>query len=160
MELAQLGFIPLSYYKNSDYACFFSANSVQKPIIYLTPEATANSRINARLPYVFLCSRLGHYLKVLQRENIGSSKSRQELESELNQWLQTLVTKMNNPGPELMAIHPLREGQVTVATVPDNPGYYQVHLYAVPHFQVEGMDVKLSLVAQMPTGENTKNSKT
>lgn len=156
LELAQLGFIPLSYYKNSDYACFFSANSVQKPVIYSTKEATANSRINARLPYVFLSSRLGHYLKVLQRENIGSSKSREELENELNQWLQTLVTKMNNPGPELMALHPLREGQVSVASIPDNPGYYQVNLYAIPHFQVEGMDVKLSLVAQMPTGENTK----
>jgi type VI secretion system protein ImpC len=156
LELAQLGFIPLSYYKNSDYACFFSANSLQKPIIYSTPEATANSRINALLPYLFLSSRLGHYLKVLQRENIGSSKSRDELENELNQWLQTLITKMNNPGPELMAIHPLREGQVTVANVPDNPGYYQVHLYAIPHFQVEGMDVKLSLVSQMPSSENKK----
>ncbi len=154
LELAQLGFIPLSYYKNSDYACFFSANSVQKPVIYSTAEATANSRINARLPYVFLSSRLGHYLKVLQRENVGSSKSREELERELNLWLQTLVTKMNNPGPELIAVHPLRAGQVTVTPYPDNPGYYQVQLYAIPHFQVEGMDIKLSLVAQMPTGEN------
>lgn len=30
-EFANLGFIPLSYYKNRDYACFFSANSAQKP---------------------------------------------------------------------------------------------------------------------------------
>lgn len=154
LELAQLGFIPLSYYKNSDYACFFSANSVQKPIIYSSIEATANSRINARLPYVFLSSRLGHYLKVLQRENIGSCKSSEELQRELNFWLQTLVTKMNNPGPELIAMHPLREGQVIVTPYPDNPGFYHVQLYAVPHFQVEGMDIKLSLVAQMPTGEN------
>lgn len=29
-EFANLGFIPLSYYKNRDYACFFSANSAQK----------------------------------------------------------------------------------------------------------------------------------
>lgn len=28
-EFANLGFIPLSYYKNRDYACFFSANSAQ-----------------------------------------------------------------------------------------------------------------------------------
>jgi type VI secretion system protein ImpC len=158
LEFANLGFIPLSYYKNSDYACFFSANSIQKPIIYDTPEATANSRINSRLPYIFLSARLGHYLKVLQRENIGSTKNREELEIELNRWLNTLITKMNNPGPELIATHPLREGKVEVIAIPDNPGFYRVNLFAIPHFQVEGIDVRLSLVAQLPTGEKA-NSK-
>ncbi|MHC4018198.1 type VI secretion system contractile sheath large subunit, partial [Yersinia pseudotuberculosis] len=47
-EFANLGFIPLSYYKNRDYSCFFSANSAQKPALYDTADATANSRINAR----------------------------------------------------------------------------------------------------------------
>lgn len=159
LELATLGFIPLSYYKNSDYACFFSANSVQKPTIYSADHATANSRINARMPYVFLSSRLGHYLKVLQRENIGSNKDRDELERELNLWLQTLITKMNNPGPELIAQHPLRDGRVEVLTIPDNPGYFRVNLYAIPHFQVEGLDVQLSLVSQMPTGDSANLKK-
>lgn len=154
LELAQLGFIPLSYYKNSNFACFFSANSIQKPIIYDTPEATANSRINARLPYIFLSSRLGHYLKVLQRENIGSAKTKEELELELNRWLNTLITQMNNPGPELMASHPLREGKIEVIPLPDNPGYYRVNLFVMPHFQVEGIDVRLSLVAQLPGKEH------
>ncbi|EOV9586487.1 type VI secretion system contractile sheath large subunit [Cronobacter sakazakii] len=63
-EFANLGFIPLSYYKNRDYACFFSANSAQKPALYDTPDATANSRINARLPYIFLLSRIAHYRSV------------------------------------------------------------------------------------------------
>ena len=71
-EFASLGFIPLSYYKNRDYACFFSANSAQKPALYDTADATANSRINARLPYIFLLSRIAHYLKMIQRENIGT----------------------------------------------------------------------------------------
>jgi predicted component of type VI protein secretion system len=30
---------------------------------YDTADATANSRINARLPYIFLLSRIAHYLK-------------------------------------------------------------------------------------------------
>lgn len=152
LEYANLGFIPLSYYKNSDFACFFSANSVQKPQQYLAADATFNSRINARLPYIFLSSRLGHYLKVLQRENIGSNKNRIELESELNAWLQTLVTKMNKPGPELAATHPLRDGQVSVEEIPDNPGFYKISMYAVPHFQIEGIDVRLSLVGKLPKG--------
>ncbi|HBD3716484.1 TPA: type VI secretion system contractile sheath large subunit [Escherichia coli] len=149
-EFANLGFIPLSYYKNRDYACFFSANSAQKPALYDTPDATANSRINARLPYIFLLSRISHYLKIIQRENIGTTKDRRLLELELNNWLRGLVTEMTDPGDELQASHPLRDGKVVVEDIEDNPGFFRVKLYAVPHFQVEGMDVSLSLVSQMP----------
>ncbi|KHJ59134.1 type VI secretion system contractile sheath domain-containing protein, partial [Burkholderia glumae] len=35
-EFANLGFIPLSFYKNHDFACFFSASSTQKPALYET----------------------------------------------------------------------------------------------------------------------------
>ncbi|KIH76531.1 type VI secretion system protein ImpC [Geoalkalibacter ferrihydriticus] len=153
LEFAKLGFIPLSYYKNSDYACFFSADSVQKPAEYHTPDATANARINARLPYIFLVSRIAHYLKVLQRENIGTTKSRQTLENELNGWLQTLVTKMKDPEPDLLATHPLKDGRVEVEEIAENPGFFSVSLYIIPHFQIEGVDVRLNLVAQMPRAE-------
>jgi type VI secretion system protein ImpC len=154
LELATLGFIPMSYYKNSDFACYFSANSAQKPTLYQNADATANSRINSRLPYIFLSSRIAHYLKVLQRETIGSNVSRIELENRLNEWLQTLITKMNNPDPEQMSKHPLRDGKVEVTDIEDNPGFYRVTLYAMPHFQIEGVDVSLSVVAKMPTKKN------
>ncbi|CAK9889242.1 MULTISPECIES: type VI secretion system contractile sheath large subunit [Pseudomonas] len=149
-EFANLGFIPLSYYKNRDYACFFSANSAQKPALYDTADATANSRINARLPYIFLLSRIAHYLKLIQRENIGTTKDRRLLELELNKWVGGLVTEMTDPGDDLQASHPLRDARVIVEDIEDNPGFFRVKLYAVPHFQVEGMDVNLSLVSQMP----------
>lgn len=149
-EFSNLGFIPLSYYKNRDYACFFSANSTQKPALYDTADATANSRINARLPYIFLLSRIAHYLKLIQRENIGTTKDRRLLELELNTWVRSLVTEMTDPGDSLQASHPLRDAKVTVEDIEDNPGFFRVRLFAVPHFQVEGMDVNLSLVSQMP----------
>jgi type VI secretion system protein ImpC len=149
-EFANLGFIPLSYYKNRDYACFFSANSAQKPALYDTADATANSRINSRLPYIFLLSRIAHYLKLIQRENIGTTKDRRLLELELNKWISGLITEMTDPGDDLQASHPLRDARVTVEDIDDNPGFFRVKLYAVPHFQVEGMDVNLSLVSQMP----------
>ena len=37
-EFAQQGFIPLSFYKNKNYACFFSAQSVQRPKTYSTAD--------------------------------------------------------------------------------------------------------------------------
>lgn len=152
-EFAREGFMPLSFYKNSDYACFFSANSAQRAQEYDDPVVTANMRINARLPYIFLVSRIAHYLKVIQRENIGTTKSKTVLEDELNGWVRGLVTEMNDPGPELIATHPLKAAQVTVSEIEDNPGFFSVSLSVMPHFQIEGIDINLSLVSQMPKGK-------
>jgi type VI secretion system protein ImpC len=153
-EFSKQGFIPLSFYKNRNYGCFFSASSVQLPEEYQDESATANARVNARLPYIFLTARLAHYLKVLQRENIGACKSASVLEGELNSWLKGLVTEMQNPGPELAATHPLSQGSVTVSENPENPGFFRVALSVTPHFQVEGIDVNLSLVSKMPQAKN------
>lgn len=147
---ANLGFIPLSIYEGKDYACFFSANSTQKPKVYDDAAATANSRVNSRLPYVMLASRIAHYLKVLQRENIGTTKDAGRIQSELNKWLNGLVTKMPNPTDDLIAKYPLRAGEVTVSDIEENPGFYRVSMMIMPHFQVEGMDISLSLVGKMP----------
>ncbi len=152
-EFAQEGFIPLSFYKNRNYACFFSANSSQKPQEYDDPTITANMRINSRLPYIFLVSRIAHYLKVIQRENIGSTKSKKVLEDELNDWIKKLVTEMNDPGPDLIATHPLKAAEVSVNEVEDNPGFFSVGMSVMPHFQIEGIDINLSLVSQMPKGK-------
>ncbi|KOY60220.1 hypothetical protein AM629_20575 [Photorhabdus heterorhabditis] len=58
--------------------------------------------------------------------------------------------KLTDPSDDLQASHPLREARVVVEDIDDNPGFFRVRLYAVPHFQVEGIDVSLSLVSQMP----------
>lgn len=154
LELANLGFIPLSIYKEKDFACFYSANSVQAAKRYHEAPATANAHLNTRLPYVFLASRIAHYLKVLQRENIGAAKNAALLEQELNDWLQRLVTKMHQPDQTLMATHPLKMAKVLVLEKVDNPGFFEVQLFISPHHQLEGVDVTLSLVAQMPAALN------
>lgn len=149
-ELADFGLIALSYTSNHDYACFYSAHSTQKAAAFDAPDAAANSRINARLPYIFLLSRIAHYLKLIQRENIGTTKDRRLLELELNNWIRSLVTVMTTPGDDLQSSHPLREAKVEVEDIEDNPGFFRIKLFVVPHFQIEGMDVSLSLTSQMP----------
>jgi type VI secretion system protein ImpC len=79
-ELAEQGFISLTMRKNSDNAAFFSANSAQKPKFFGNTkegkEAETNYKLGTQLPYVFVVNRLAHYIKVLQRENIGTWKER------------------------------------------------------------------------------------
>jgi type VI secretion system protein ImpC len=152
-EFAELGFIPFSFYKNRDYACFFSANSCQKPKIYIDDDSTANSRLSARLPYLFLVSRLSHYLKVIQRENIGAAKEKDDLQLELEEWLNQYVTEDIAPSPAAKAKYPLSAAELTVNDIADNPGFYNVEMLVRPHFQVEGIDVALSLVSRLPKGK-------
>jgi type VI secretion system protein ImpC len=147
---SNLGFIPFSNYQGKDFSCFFSANSTQKPTVYDSPEATANSRINARLPYIFLATRIAHYLKVMQRENIGTTKDRVKIEQELDTWIRGYVTEMKDPTEAQISKYPLRAAQVRVYDIEDNPGFFRVETMIMPHFQIEGMDISLSLVGQMP----------
>jgi type VI secretion system protein ImpC len=47
-ELAKNGFMPLVHRKNSDFAAFIGAQSLQKPAEYDDPDATANANLAAR----------------------------------------------------------------------------------------------------------------
>ena len=148
-ELSELGFIPLTQRKNADNATFFSSNSVQQPKYFGTdPEARIaelNYRLGTQLPYLFIINRLAHYIKVLQRENLGSWKSRADLEGELNRWIRQYVADQENPSPATRSQRPLRRALVTVNEVDGDAGWYQVGLEVTPHFKFMGANFTLSL---------------
>ena len=152
-ELAEEGFIGLTMRKGSDNAAFFSANSVQKPKSFgLSPEGKAaetNYKLGLQLPYMFVINRLAHYLKVMQRENIGSWKERVDLERELNNWINQYVADQDNPLPGVRSRRPLRQAQVTVEDVEGEPGWYRVGLKVRPHFKYMGAFFTLSLVGKL-----------
>ena len=152
-ELAEQGFIGLTMRKGSDNAVFFSANSIQKAKRFADNEegreAETNYKLSTQLPYMFVINRLAHYLKVLQRENIGDWKNRGELEAELNRWLRQYVVDMENPTPLVRAERPLRNATVEVTEVPKEPGWYKVDIKVVPHFKYMGAYFTLSLVGKL-----------
>ncbi len=152
-ELAEQGFIALTMRKGSDNAAFFSANSCQKPKTFGLSkegkEAELNYRLSTQLPYMFIMNRLAHYIKVIQREHIGTWKERQNLEAELNKWLSQYVTEMDSPAPEVRSRRPLRFARIEVNDVPGEPGFYSVTLKARPHFKYMGAAFTLSLVGKL-----------
>ena len=90
-ELAKNGFMPLVHRKNSDFAAFIGAQSLQKPFEYDDPDATANANLAARLPYLFACCRFAHYLKCIVRDKIGSFKEREDMQTWLQKWIMNYV---------------------------------------------------------------------
>jgi len=94
---------------------------------------------------MFIINRLAHYIKVLQRENIGSWTSREELQAELNTWISQYIANQENPSPEVRARRPLRQAEIIVEDVEGEPGWYRVAMSVVPHFKYMGADFTLSL---------------
>jgi type VI secretion system protein ImpC len=152
-EFAEQGFCALIPRKDSNNAAFFSANSVQRPKVFQRTDeglaAQRNFMLGTRLPYMFVTTRLAHYLKVLQREQIGTWKSQSDLERELNTWIRQYVSNMPDPPPEVRSRKPLREARVLVEEVPGQVGWYRCNLRVVPHLKYEGAAFELSLVGKL-----------
>jgi type VI secretion system protein ImpC len=149
-ELAKNGFLPLIFRKNSDFAAFIGAQSLQKPQEYVDPTATANANLAARLPYLFASCRFAHYLKCMVRDKIGASMTLGSLQSYLQAWLLNYVDgSPETSSTEYKASHPLADGRVEVEEDEENPGYYSAKFFLRPHYQLEGLTVSMRLVSRM-----------
>ena len=153
-ELSKLGFLPLCHYKDTDYAVFFGAQSVQKPKKYDRPEATANAAISARLPYILATSRFAHYLKVMARDKIGSFMEASDCQNWLNRWILNYVNGNPDSNQEVKAKYPLAEAKITVEEIPGQPGSYNAVAWLRPWLQLEELTASLRLVARIPKQGN------
>jgi type VI secretion system protein ImpC len=155
-ELDKLGFLPLAHYKNTDYAVFFGAQSVQKPKYFGKKKdvqfANENAQISARLPYIMAMSRIAHFLKVIARDKIGDFMERSDCEKWLNNWIAEYVST-GSPSKEEKATYPLAEAKVEVSAIPGKPGAYNAVCYLRPWLQLEELNAAMSLVTEIPTGK-------
>ena len=147
-EMADLGLMPLSHYKNADYACFFGAQSLKKPTEYVDDEATANEALSCRLPYMFATCRFAHYLKCMVRDKIGAFMERDDMEQWLSEWVMQYVLK-GGGDDEVKAKKPLADARVEVVDIDGDPGNYRATFFLRPHFQLEGLTASLRLVSDL-----------
>lgn len=152
-ELAKNGMMPLSHWKNEDYAAFIGAESLHNPAEYDDPDATANAKLAARLPYLFATCRFAHYLKCIVRDKIGSFKEREDMAAWLNRWITKYVTSDPHASEDVKARYPLAAAEVVVDDVEGDPGYYSAKFFLRPHYQLEGLSVSLRLVSKLPSAK-------
>ena len=151
-ELAKSGFMPLIHRKNSDFAAFIGAQSLQKPAEYGDPDATANAALAARLPYLFACCRFAHYLKCIVRDKLGAFKERDDMQRWLQEWIMNYVDgDPAHSSEDTKARRPLAAAEVVVEAVEGSPGYYTSKFFLRPHYQLEGLTVSLRLVSRLPS---------
>ncbi|MBI5446076.1 MAG: type VI secretion system contractile sheath large subunit [Deltaproteobacteria bacterium] len=153
-ELAKNGFMPLVHKKNTDFAAFIGAQSLQKPAEYDDPDASANAALAARLPYLFASCRFAHYLKGIVRDKIGSFKERAEMQRWLQKWVMQYVDgDPEHSSEDTKSRKPLAAAEVVVEEVEGNPGYYTSKFFLRPHYQLEGLTVSLRLVSKLPSAK-------
>jgi type VI secretion system protein ImpC len=153
-ELAKSGLIPIVHRKNTDKAAFIGAQSVFKPRSFYGAkgvEATASDNLSARLPYMFAVCRFAHYLKVMIRDKVGSYREAPQLSRWLTEWINEYVDGDPINSTEMdKARKPLAAAAIEIVPLEENPGYYTAKFFLRPHFQLEGVDVGLSLVSKVP----------
>jgi type VI secretion system protein ImpC len=149
-ELSTAGFIPLVHARNTDYAAFFSVNSVQKPHKYESPAAAANARLSAQLPYVFAVSRFAQYMCCMVRDKIGSFGSRSDVQRFMNQWISNYVLLDDKADMKAKARYPLREARIDIEELEGKPGAYRGIAFLRPHFQLDELTVSLRVVFDLP----------
>ena len=151
-ELADCGFMPLVHKKNTDLAAFIGAQSLRQPVEYDDDDASANEQLAARLPYLFASCRFSHFLNKMVYDMIGSFTTRDEVQRMLQKWInQYVLADPDNAPQRARAERPLQKAEVVVTEDEANPGYYNAKFSIMPHYQLEGMTVSMSLVAKLPS---------
>lgn len=155
-ELAKLGFMPILHRKNTDIAAFIGAHSLQDDETragrLVDPDAQANERLSANLPYLFPVSRFAHYLKAIARDKVGTYKERADMQVWLSEWINRYVLQNTAMADDkAKAKRPLAKAEVQVDSVEGRPGYYNARFYLRPHYQLEGINASLRLVSELPS---------
>lgn len=153
-ELSKSGILPIIHRKNTDKAAFIGAQSLYKPRKMDTDEATASENLSSRLPYMFAVSRFAHYLKCMVRDKVGSTMEQEQLQKWLQNWIIRYVDgDPRNSTEAIKAKRPLAGAKIEVFPDEENPGYYAARFFLRPHYQLEGMDIGISLVSRLPNSQ-------
>ncbi|MEP2031296.1 MAG: type VI secretion system contractile sheath large subunit [Paracoccaceae bacterium] len=155
-ELAKLGMMPILHRKNTDVAAFIGAHSLQDDEAragrLVDPDAQANERLSANLPYLFPVSRFAHYLKAIARDKVGTFKERSDMQVWLSEWINRYVLANTAMADDkAKAKRPLAAAEVEVDSVEGRPGYYNARFFLRPHYQLEGINASLRLVSELPS---------
>ena len=83
------------------------------------------------------------------RDKIGSFMTKENVQVFLNTWINDYILGKDDAGQSLKARYPLREARIDVSDIPGRPGCYNATVFLRPHFQLEGMDIGMSLVSKI-----------
>lgn len=150
--LVDAGLMPLSALPYGEEAVFSAVRSMQAPATHIgaaAAAANANARLSAQINSMLCVSRFAHYVKVIGRDMVGSFKTAEEVEAQLQSWVTSYVNTSLSAGPEMRARYPLVGARITVRERPGRPGVYGCVIQLQPHFQLDDVTASFRLVTDI-----------
>lgn len=148
-DLNQFGIMTLCRCPYTTYAAFYSCISVQKPKLYDKEIASANANLSSLLDPILCCSRFAHYIKVMMRDKLGKYTTTEEIRAFLQQWIVQYTAVIDNLSFELRSQYPLREARIEVREQMRKPGSYLCVIYLRPHYQIDEIEARFSLITEL-----------
>jgi type VI secretion system protein ImpD/type VI secretion system protein ImpC len=155
--LVEAGLMPVGILPFGPDMVFGSSRSMQAPASYSGASAAAaeaNARLSAQINSMLCAARFAHLLKVIGRDMVGAFRTADEIERQLNRWLQDYVDANVNSTGDLRARFPLVEGAVQVFERPGRPGVFGCTMHLRPHYQLDDISATFHLATELaaPTG--------
>lgn len=136
---SEQGFVPLMTCYLDHQLAFFN----NRPV-YQSPVDENESRITSMLQTTLIGCRFGHYLKVLIREHIGSYRSAEACQRELNDWLQSYTSNVDYADDSVLARYPLKRSRARVFG-DEKLGIYQCEVELQPQYQFDVINTSIVL---------------
>jgi type VI secretion system ImpC/EvpB family protein len=150
--LVEVGLMPVGALPFGPDMVFGASRSMQAPASYSGASAAAaeaNARLSAQLNSMLCAARFAHLLKVMGRDMVGSYRTADEIERQLNRWLQDYVNTNVNSTSESRARFPLVEGNVQVRERPGKPGSFGCTIHLRPHYQLDDVAAAFHVVTEL-----------
>jgi type VI secretion system protein ImpC len=151
--LRDVGLMPLVHRTDAPAIYLRSANSLQAPKAFGGTaggrEATLSYLLGTKFPYFLFACRIAHYLKLIERELIGETRTPETIEKRLNDWLNRFVIRSNAASAEIRAQYPLRRAQARVTEAPDLRDWFKAEIALRPHVLYLGTALNLVVSDRM-----------
>jgi type VI secretion system ImpC/EvpB family protein len=150
--LVEVGMMPVGALPFGPDMVFGASRSMQAPASYSGASAAAaeaNARLSAQLNSMLCAARFAHLLKVMGRDMVGSFRTADEIERQLNRWLLDYVNTNINSTSESRARFPLVEGNVQVRERPGKPGSFGCTIHLRPHYQLDDVAAAFHVVTEL-----------
>jgi type VI secretion system protein ImpD/type VI secretion system protein ImpC len=149
--LVDVGLMPVTALPFGPDMVFGAVRSMQAPASYTgatAAAAEANARLSAQVNSMLCASRFAHLLKVMGRDMVGSFRTSDEIERQLNRWLQEYVNTNIDNTTASRARYPLVEGEVQVRERAGKPGTFGCIMRLRPHYQLDDVSTTFQLVTE------------
>lgn len=150
--LVEVGLMPVGVLPFGPELVFGASRSMQAPASYsgaTAVAAEANARLSAQINSMLCAARFAHLLKVMGRDMVGAFRTADEIERQLNSWLQGYVNTNINSTTDSRARFPLLEGNVQVRERLEKPGVFGCTIHLRPHYQLDDIATAFHLVTEL-----------